>query len=640
MIKKAILFLVIFFSSLSHSQEIKSYTWDEKPVFAAIPEEYKDQPAVVLFDKRWIHTRVGAYAFATFGMNHFAIKINKSEEINKYNKIKAQDNGYIRDVRDFHARIIKPDGKINVLPQEKIIEVEIEKIKSIIFEGVEAGDILEYYFVIKENPQSYGVEIFQKEIPVLLAEFSHTQSGVKFETFASPEFKSTMIGGKTVLTAKNIAAYKEEYSAKNTKNLTKLIYMVSETGFSTFSWSYYLPTYFKKPSFAFLKKNQAREFIENLTSGTAAAKSTDEKLIAIDNYIKDNFEFVQRGEAIKKVTDLNNGKQKLTPGDMFDLYGFAFKELKIPYEIVVGMSRFLGDIDSEKFVVPLDHDFMYYISETEKFVSPYEQYLCYGYPMFELQGTEGKTYEPLSGSKTVAVRKFPIADANYTIDLSESTVTLSEDLTVATIEKSNSYSGYDGQLNRNWVKYIKENEEPKELEEYIKNRLFESKSNLKLLNFTFENPEFKHNYKNTPFIAKAKAQIEESFTENAGNLIIVNLGKSIGKQSDLYQETKRKFDVDIRYAKTYKHKIIFNIPVGYEVESFKDLLIDKKMSGDETKNCSFKSTAKIEGNQLIVEVFEVYKSINYPKEMYQEYRNVYNAASDFSKASIVLKEKK
>ena len=85
MMKKITLIFVLLLSFQSYSQEIKSYTWDEKPTFKEIPDEYKNQPAVVLLDKRWIHTRVGGYAFATFGMNHFAIKINKAEEINKYN---------------------------------------------------------------------------------------------------------------------------------------------------------------------------------------------------------------------------------------------------------------------------------------------------------------------------------------------------------------------------------------------------------------------------------------------------------------------------------------------------------------------------------------------------------------------------
>jgi hypothetical protein len=633
--KKIALFIVLLLSFHSYSQEIKSYTWDEKPTFKEIPEEYKNQPAIVLLDKRWIHTRVGGYAYATFGMNHFAIKINKSEEINKYNKIKAQDNGYIRDVRDFHARVIKPNGEIKILPQDKIIETTEDKVKSIVFEGVEAGDILEYYFIIKENPASYGVEVFQKEIPVLFAEFTHSQEGVKFETFASPEFKISGLNNKTILTATNIPPYKEESDARNIKNLVKLIYMVSTPAMDTYNWSYFLPRIVAKPSFQYFKKNQAREFIQNLNIGT---ESTEEKLLKIDEYIKTNFDFVGKGEAAKKVTDLNGGKQKLTAGDVFDLYGFTLKELNIPYKIVVGMSRFIGEVDSEKFVVPLSHEFMYYIPETQKFLSPYDKYLSYGYPVYEVQGSKGRTYNPSNKENYELI--FPIAPTEYTVNETQSTISLSDDLATATVEKKYSNTGYDGQLYRNGIKYIKENEDEKILVDFIKKRVFGDELDLKIGNYNFENEEFKYNYTNTPFTINVKAEAKESLTENAGNFVLVNLGKLIGKQSNLYQENERKWDVDLNYAKTYKHKIIFNIPNGYEVESFKDLVIDKKMNGDETKNCSFKSTAKVEGDQLIVEVLEIYKSINYPKETYQEYRNVVNASSDFSKASVVLRPKK
>lgn len=635
MMKRIALIFVLLVSFQSYSQEIKSYTWDEKPTFKEIPEEYKNQPAVVLLDKRWIHTRVGGYAYATFGMNHFAIKINKAEEINKYNKIKAQDNGYIRDVRDFHARIIKPNGEIKILPQEKIIETTEDKVKSIVFEGVEAGDILEYYFIIKENPMSYGVEVFQKEIPVLLAEFTHTQEGVKFETFASSEFQKSGSNSKSTLTATNIPPYKEESNARNIKNLVKLIYMVSTPGIDTYKWSYFLPQYLSKPSFQYFKKTQAREFIQNLNVGT---ESTEEKLIKIDEYIKTNFDFIGKGETAQKVTNLNSGKQKLTANDVFDLYGFTLKELKIPYKVVVGMSRFEGEVDVEKFVVPLSHEFMYYIIETEKFLSPYEKYLCYGYPMYEVQGSKGRTYN--TANKENYEITFPIAPAEFTVNETQSNVSLSDDLTTATIEKNYSNTGYDGQLFRNWVKYLKENEDEKTLADFVKKRIFGDEFDLKIASYTFENQEFKYNYTNTPYTIKVKAEAKESLTENAGNLVLVNLGKLIGKQANLYQETERKWDVDINYAKTYKQKIIFDIPKEYEVESFKDLVIDKKMGGDESKNCSFKSTAKVEGNQLIVEVFEIYKSINYPIETYQEYRNVINASSDFTKASVVLRPKK
>ncbi|MNW11664.1 hypothetical protein D3C71_2091700 [compost metagenome] len=61
------------------------------------------------------------------------------------------------------------------------------------------------------------------------------------------------------------------------------------------------------------------------------------------------------------------------------------------------------------------------------------------------------------------------------------------------------------------------------------------------------------------------------------------------------------------------------------------------MKYDESKNCSFKSTVKVTDNKVIITVDEKYKSISYPKEVYQEYRKVYNASADFNKASIVLK---
>jgi hypothetical protein len=635
MMKKVALIFILLVSFQNYSQEIKSYTWDEKPVFKEIPEEYKNQPAIVLLDKRWIHTRVGGYSYATFGMNHFAIKINKAEEINKYNKIKAQDNGYIRDVRDFHARIIKPNGKINILPQDKIIETTEDKVKSIVFEGVEAGDILEYYFIIKENPMSYGVEVFQKEIPVLFAEFTYSKDGVKFETFASAEFEKRISNNKTILTATNIPPYKEESNARNIKNLVKLIYMVSVPAMDIYNWSTFLPKYISKPSFQYFKKNQAREFIQNLNVGT---ESTEEKLIKIDEYIKNNFDFIGKGETAQKVTNLNSGKQKLTAGDVFDLYGFTLKELKIPYKVVVGLSRFVGDVDVEKFVVPLNHEFMYYIIETEKFLSPYEKYLSYGYPVYEVQGSKGITYN--TANKENYEITFPIAPAEFTVNETQTIVSLSDDLTTATIDKKYSNTGYDGQFFRNWVKYLKENEDEKKLADFVKKRIFGEEFDIKIASYTFENQEFKYNYTNTPYTIKVKAEAKESLTENAGNLVLVNLGKLIGKQFNLYQETERKWDVDLSYAKTYKQQIIFDIPKGYEVESFKDLVIDKKMEGDESKNCSFKSTAKVEANQLIVEVLEIYKSINYPKETYQEYRNVVNASSDFTKASVVLRPKK
>ena len=323
---------------------------------------------------------------------------------------------------------------------------------------------------------------------------------------------------------------------------------------------------------------------------------------------------------------------------MFDLYGFTFKELKIPYKIVVGMSRFLGNISASKYILPLSHEFMYYIPETEKFISPYEEYLSYGNPMYEVQGSNGILYDP---SQTFVLENymFPIAPPDYTVIETENKVVLSEDLSSASIEKIFKTKGYEGQLVRKTTSYLKQNEEEKELIDFIKNRTLKD-LDTKILKYTFENQEFNNNHTNTPFIMNLNVELNESIAENAGDLLIVNIGKVIGKQNDLYQENDRKFDIELPYAKTYKHKIIFTIPTGYEIENYNDLIIDRKMSDKTEYQCSFQSKVKTEGSDVIIEIIEEYNHITYPLASYAEYRNIVNAASDFTKANIVLKHKK
>ena len=131
--KKTLLILLFTFFIKANAQEIKSYSWDAVPAFQAIPEEYKKEPAVILFDKRWVHTRINAnlYGFAKFKMEHFAVKINESSEISKYNKVTADDNTTIRDTKDFHARVIKPNGDIRVLSESQIVNSDLKKNSSI-----------------------------------------------------------------------------------------------------------------------------------------------------------------------------------------------------------------------------------------------------------------------------------------------------------------------------------------------------------------------------------------------------------------------------------------------------------------------------------------------------------------------------
>ena len=51
-----------------------------------------------------------------------------------------------------------------------------------------------------------------------------------------------------------------------------------------------------------------------------------------------------------------------------------------------------------------------------------------------------------------------------------------------------------------------------------------------------------------------------SLLESAGNDFILNIGKTIGTQSEMYQTSKRKLPIDIEFVHSFYRKIEFNIP--------------------------------------------------------------------------------
>jgi hypothetical protein len=93
------------------------------------------------------------------------------------------------------------------------------------------------------------------------------------------------------------------------------------------------------------------------------------------------------------------------------------------------------------------------------------------------------------------------------------------------------------------------------------------------------------------------------------------------------------------YPITYKHKIQFEVPKGYEVSGLKDGNFIKKCEVDGNLIAQFHSTAKVENGLVSVEVVEFYKQVDFPKEQYEPFREVINAAADFNKLVLILEKK-
>jgi len=197
------------------------------------------------------------------------------------------------------------------------------------------------------------------------------------------------------------------------------------------------------------------------------------------------------------------------------------------------------------------------------------------------------------------------------------------------VKKEATATGYRGAIERNQLNYFKTLKEEKETQDFYKDLLM-GKEEVKISNVIIENENFDANYTNTPLKVSADISFTAESVEEAGNLLVINIGKVIGSQSNLYQEETRSRDLDFYMTKKYQHKIIFTIPEGFSVESYESLVYDKKMQTP-NETTFFVSSVVQQGNQLIITTEESYSKIHFSKEQYQEFRMVYNASADFLK---------
>lgn len=139
----------------------------------------------------------------------------------------------------------------------------------------------------------------------------------------------------------------------------------------------------------------------------------------------------------------------------------------------------------------------------------------------------------------------------------------------------------------------------------------------------------------------AMLKFKETFSlkklvSKAGRNYIFEIGKLIGGQIKLEQTEleSRKTDIWLQNARTIENNITLKIPAGYTVEGLDEL----NMSVD-NESGSFISTAKVEGDELIVTTRKLYKKNFDKKEAWPNYIAFLEPAYKFSQLKIVLKKK-
>lgn len=135
------------------------------------------------------------------------------------------------------------------------------------------------------------------------------------------------------------------------------------------------------------------------------------------------------------------------------------------------------------------------------------------------------------------------------------------------------------------------------------------------------NLEFKQDY-----------EIEDVITR-AGNNLVLEAGKLIGRYSRVDTVKERKYDIMYDYPMEIDWEYRIEIPTGYQVEGLQNLnmLVDNPTG-------LFVSKAILEGNVLTIEIKRNYMQNYMPATSWADFAAFINAADEFSQRKIVLKK--
>lgn len=639
----ALLTLSLSFS-LFAQQRVEEYDWDANPKHSLNVEQNAGASAVVLLDYRIREFR-GDVSIGIAGMshmNHVVIQLVDSKSIEEYNRVYIRDYGKISKIK---ARTIKPNGTIVELKEESIKEIEGERgYKIFAIEGIEAGDILEYLYKRDLFRDFCGIEIFQQEIPVqkavlemwtsnffeLVCKSYNGLSDVSFQEKTKSYVSETL----------NIPALKSESASLMNEHYMKAAYRVEnvKANYSihdVITWKKIAEYYEETGNVNFLRGS--KKFLKEI--GITDNMKIDEKIVTLEKYIKENFTYKDRSaneDNFKNFLKNRYGNEI----DFTRATKFLLAEMNIASDWI---------LSSDKDYIKIDPDFpnttglsehLLYIPSTGKYLAMGYKFLRYGAPPDAVVNNYGLAIDWTAKVKKIKYNLYHYSQQNLTIK-----VKFDEDFTTTFLDKTQTLSGYRAISFRRTLN----GSNAEAIKSITNDFMTDYMGEAVVVDEKVENKAFDFAVENKPLSLSVKIKASE-LIEDAGDVFIFNVGKLIGSQSDLYQETERKTPIEISYPIDYQNNIIIEIPKGYKVSGIKDCNIKNEyvVEGVATPEnnakkkaevlAAFESTATIKENQVIINIHEFYEALNYSKTKYDEYRNVINSAADFNKLALIFEK--
>lgn len=654
--KKNILFalLLIAIQPAFAQFEKQGYKWSKEPEKTVLTEIEAKEPAVYLKNYKFIeyaYTDEQEREVVVYYTIHKHVRINTDDAIQSFNKVYIPMYNVL-EVVNVKARTISPKGEVKELEQSDIKDQKDEtgnEYKIFALEGIEKGSEVEYIYTVKKSLQVYGREFYQsgtysRDNRFELVSPSNLVFVCKgYNGF--PELRDSTNDRKNMITARveNIPRLREEKYGVYTANLMRvdyrLEYNTARNRSPILSWNALANDVVKRYS-----DDGSKEYKKDLKRVKSLIKelklekleNEEEKIKSLERYLKGTVRYVEDNPVENSVSFILENKFA-DEGGLLRIYSIAFSELGIPFEIV-----FTNDRNNAKF----DPDFvsysqlqytLMYFPNTGKYMTPTDFQFRYGIVPAEYTNNYGIFIKPVTVSGVTAglmearfIDPLAFDKSCDNLDIAMELDDSSDKLKMSVLR---SQSGYYASLFP-LLPLLKEEDKIKIKEELFKSLIPDAE----LKETAYLNTDFTGSTVDTVYKLKASL-ISGALLERAGNKILFKIGEAIGPQDQLYQDEERKTDVENDFNRLYNRKLRFTIPEGYAIKNPGDLAMNITCNEDGKDVCGFISSYKIEGSILTVEVNEYYKKVILPKDRFEDFRKVINAAADFNKVVLVLEKK-
>ncbi len=639
---KNIIFITLFLvSATSFSQYYKTYDWEETPEIHQLSPEENKESTIAIFKKNIVEFAQSSITndISIFETTHNIIRVNDEAGVARNTQIYIPMYR-VKKIKSIKARTITKDGKITNLNEDNIKQVEnvdeYGDFQIFAIEGAEIGSEIEVLYTLEKNYSPFGTETFQSDYPIQRYEMVFITNNLtgNIKTYnTDQDFERTYLDNLLVeeLVISNISPIIEEEYAATDANKIYVAYQCFGNANLTQNdlWSNTIGNIASSFFPTKISPIVLNEINSKVMVGESNNISDFKKASLIDNYIKSNFTIVENNNPELEMIDFILKNRTASDFGILKAYAHFLKAFAIEYEIVVTANRYTHRFDPEFYNPSALREFLIYLPKIKQYISPDRLDYRVSEAPANILGNYGVFIRKNIDNYYFA--KITQYDPDYSSVKRKMDISFSEDFDKVIVHENQEYTGHWAILYRALMTYYT-GQDKADVEDQLTGSGIEDKHTTL---FEVENTDMNQTEYNVPYIVNSTIE-SSALIEEAGDSYIFQIGTIIGIQSELYQERKRVYPIEMQYPNQYNYTIKVNLPKGYTLEGLESLVISKELEVDGKKLCYWHSDYKIKDDTLIITIEESYKVNNFPIEYYEGFRNVINAASDFNKASILF----